>query len=609
TTDERNILIESVYSKLKDYCLKTYDVQFQYSDMRWGVQDIASNDHSTTDVCLKEVDRCCQLSLATNCVILISHRYGSRFIPSTISQKVFDELKNSVHDRTQSTIQLDTWYKLDKNPLEPIYILQPIDKILDNNQAGNWNAMQNEIMLCFIREISDIDTHMSEKDLSKYMDSDKEVEQLLNTLKLEIQNTLEPSNVKIHRVEWSNLKSKENYLQQFADDFYLSVKNQIDQCMQQQQIEVQKTLNDSLYVGVLEHALQYRTLVSRFYERNDILEKIKCFVQSSQELRPCVIYGDSGCGKSSIMAEVANKISNWYFNPLSVSIIIRFLGSTPFSSDICKPLLNIAQQIVKIYNICTFDIQDGDSNFLKTQLKRLMNLIPKDQNLVLLLDSIDQLQIDDYYCTWLPLCFPSNVKCIVSTIPKITNDDKDFDILNELKTLLNTDEFNDTRLFIEITKFDKNTASSTFNSWLNKGKRTLTSIQHQWIKNKIEKLWPLTPLVLSLIYDQTLHWHSYDQTIDKEFTAIKQTRKKHGDMLFSRSMRYIQLFGGVSENELEDVLSLDDDVLKSVFQHYLPPINVFRLPEVSVVDNLCVFKILIDHVTSLVGPPGDVRGF
>ncbi|CAF4685549.1 unnamed protein product, partial [Rotaria sp. Silwood2] len=43
-------------------------------------------------------------------------------------------------------------------------------------------------------------------------------------------------------------------------------------------------------------------------------------------------------------------------------------------------------------------------------------------------------------------------------------------------------------------------------------------------------------------------------------------------------MTYLRLAGGLSESELEDILSADDKVLKSVFVHYLPPTNIFRLP-------------------------------
>ncbi|UJR21417.1 hypothetical protein I4U23_024506 [Adineta vaga] len=43
-------------------------------------------------------------------------------------------------------------------------------------------------------------------------------------------------------------------------------------------------------------------------------------------------------------------------------------------------------------------------------------------------------------------------------------------------------------------------------------------------------------------------------------------------------MRYIQLSGGLSELEIEDILLLDDEVLQAVFVHYLPPMSLFRLP-------------------------------
>lgn len=69
TVDERNALIKYVYPKLREYCLQTYKILFQYSDMRWGIQDDAANDHSTVSMCLQELDHCCRLSLATNCIV------------------------------------------------------------------------------------------------------------------------------------------------------------------------------------------------------------------------------------------------------------------------------------------------------------------------------------------------------------------------------------------------------------------------------------------------------------------------------------------------------------------------------------------------------------
>ena len=48
-------------------------------------------------------------------------------------------------------------------------------------------------------------------------------------------------------------------------------------------------------------------------------------------------------------------------------------------------------------------------------------------------------------------------------------------------------------------------------------------------------------------------------------------------MLFSRAVIYMSSFqNGISENEIEDVLSLDDDVLYDIFEFHAPPVR--RLP-------------------------------
>lgn len=43
--------------------------------MRWGIQSTASNTHSTVDMCLQELDTCCRLSMATNCVVKKHENY------------------------------------------------------------------------------------------------------------------------------------------------------------------------------------------------------------------------------------------------------------------------------------------------------------------------------------------------------------------------------------------------------------------------------------------------------------------------------------------------------------------------------------------------------
>jgi len=51
----------------------------------------------------------------------------------------------------------------------------------------------------------------------------------------------------------------------------------------------------------------------------------------------------------------------------------------------------------------------------------------------------------------------------------------------------------------------------------------------------------------------------------------------HGRMLVSHALAYLTASkDGLGDVEMEDILSLDDDVLNDVFQHWLPPVR--RIP-------------------------------
>jgi Cdc6-like AAA superfamily ATPase len=39
-------------------------------------------------------------------------------------------------------------------------------------------------------------------------------------------------------------------------------------------------------------------------------DQIEGFIKHKDERRPCVVYGASGCGKTSVLAKVAHQVSN-----------------------------------------------------------------------------------------------------------------------------------------------------------------------------------------------------------------------------------------------------------------------------------------------------------
>ena len=62
--------METVYPKLKIFCQKK-GFEFQVVDMRWGVRDEATDDHMTTELCMRELYACQKLSTGPNFIVSV----------------------------------------------------------------------------------------------------------------------------------------------------------------------------------------------------------------------------------------------------------------------------------------------------------------------------------------------------------------------------------------------------------------------------------------------------------------------------------------------------------------------------------------------------------
>lgn len=64
---------------------------------------------------------------------------------------------------------------------------------------------------------------------------------------------------------------------------------------------------------------------------------------------PIVLYGEGGCGKTSLLAKsTALSAVAWFAGRRPISII-RFLGTTPDSSALTPTLISICQQVRLVY--------------------------------------------------------------------------------------------------------------------------------------------------------------------------------------------------------------------------------------------------------------------
>lgn len=129
-----------------------------------------------------------------------------------------------------------------------------------------------------------------------------------------------------------------------------------------------------------------------------------------------------------------------------------------------------------------------------------------------------------------------------------------------------------------------NEADVILESWLTSSQRRLVPAQKALVLKVFEEC-PL-PLYLKLSFDQACRWKSYTPENETVLPAgvknvinefFDQVERRHGKILVSHALAYITASkNGLTEPELEDILSLDDEVLDDVYQYWTPPFR--RLP-------------------------------
>lgn len=106
-----------------------------------------------------------------------------------------------------------------------------------------------------------------------------------------------------------------------------------------------------------------RILSQVFYGREDTLERIKNYMLGDSE-KPLVLFGEGGCGKTSLLAKSAGLTSSIWLTGKKPISIIRYLGTTPDSSALTPTLISICQQVSIAYIILFSTLKDGNETFL-----------------------------------------------------------------------------------------------------------------------------------------------------------------------------------------------------------------------------------------------------
>src|ERR1051325_3247051 len=614
--DERDALQRYVFPRLLDLCLR-HGCRFQAIDLRWGIADKTSRARRRFAICLEEIKRCQRVTPRANFIALLGDRYGWRPLPAEIPADEFERILQylTVNDRA-----LLDWYRRDDNALPAVYCLQPrTGEYLD---YGHWEPVERRLHSVLSRAAASADLPASqqlkysasatEQEIVRgvfsaadpgrqafcffrsltnpssgknYIDvDDREGSALLERLKQRLREAL-PGNVHEYQAVWQDggisldhlghLPAElDDCLRLLEDDdtpptLCVDVWRELARAILDE-IEHTET-RDPLAREIDEHLGFGRERIEFFTGRASHLDAIDDYVRGTND-RTLVLWGESGSGKSALMAQAAEQVAK---NHPGANVIVRFIGATPASTDGRNLLDGSCREIGRLYPSGEADVPTDYGDLIQEFSKRLA-AATSDSPLVVVIDGLDQLS-DSYHArnlTWLPATLPEHARLIVSTVAG--------ECLSILRAKIPPGNM------IQLESMPGQEGRELLSRWREHEGRTLQPHQHSEIAEAFDAC-PL-PLYLKLVFEEAKHWRSYATDvelgadipgmIERLFERLS-AEKNHGKTLVSRSLGYMAAAKhGLSEDELLDVLAEDEEVFADLIRRsrHRPPAK--RLPAV-----------------------------
>ncbi|XP_062618888.1 NACHT domain- and WD repeat-containing protein 1-like [Saccostrea cucullata] len=505
--------------------------------------------------------------------------------------KTFADLRDILKSAALSSHQAN---KITNKQLHEFYI-SVTEKEIENGILDIKSPSQSAVV--FHREIqgfTDYEDRMTKRHIDTTVENgkavpDQEIKDLQGKLEEKVKQKIESNYFHDFTVQWlpngidpKASKDHKKYLDNFCEYFHNDLKSQIEAAYNERDSRAyRKAGYYSDFNEVLHHLHFCDTKCQTFCGQENIMDRVKKYILDDAMRKPFVIYAPSGNGKTSVMAMIMQSLPEWFKNKPHVGII-RFLGTSGQTLNIydvllsvCGQLADVAQQIMEPVG---YKSMKNLQEYMPRFWRKIANFLKKP--IVILLDSLDQLSSihNAYKLQWLPTTLPQNIKLVVSTLPK------EHGILDNLRAMLP-----DEQCYVEIPELPLETGIAIINKYLSKQNKKITESQEKVLINTFSKC--PGPLFLKLILDEALKWRSYtlphlvelEQTVQGAINKLFDNLEvKFGKIITSHALGYITIArDGISENELEDVLSCDDEALDDVYRYHNPPVDgIVRIPPV-----------------------------
>jgi nephrocystin-3 len=362
--EERDYLVKFTFPQLRKLC-ESRGVVWGEVDLRWGVPDEAVAEGKVLPICLEEIKRCRPYFIG-----LLGERYG--WIPDAIPCGIVERepwLAEHVHGRKSVTE------------------LEILHGVLNNPDMA-------EHAFFYFRDPAYVESLPTDK-RRDFTAEDAEDAGRLRKLK--------------DRIRKSGFPVRENY----PDPKALGELVLADLTAVIGERFPEGSQPDPLDREAMDHDAYAQSRERVYIGRPEYFAKLDVHADGTGD-QPLVILGESGCGKSALLA---NWVAHYRQVHPDTLILQHYIGATPYSADWAAMLRRLMGEFKRRMEIRE-DIPDKP-DALRIAFPSWLHMAAAKDRIVLVLDALNQLEDRDGApdLVWLPPVMPESLRLIVSTLP------------------------------------------------------------------------------------------------------------------------------------------------------------------------------------------------
>ena len=368
---ERNLLVKKVFPQLRKLC-EERAVAWTEVDLRWGITEQESSEGQVLPLCLAEIERCRPYFIG-----LLGERYGWVPDPGEISSNLKEEQPWLKEHLQKSVTELEIIHGVLQSP-----------KMRDRS-------------IFYFRNPYYLNKLPADADPKDFQSESPESAEKLFELKNKIR--AEYTAGKLDYSPRENYPAPDALGELVLADFTELINKLYPESETPDPIDQEATL----------HEAYGRSRRLAFVGREELLNKMDNHAATSGA-KPLVLTGESGCGKSALLAEWA---ARWKESHSDDLVIQHYIGSTSESADWQGLVRRVLSELKRAFTIAEeVPIQP---EAMRTAMQDWLVKSAGKRRIVLVFDALNQLSGTDAAARqlgWLPFAFPPNVTLIVSSL-------------------------------------------------------------------------------------------------------------------------------------------------------------------------------------------------